>query len=58
MTNSQKGAIWIVGLAMTFLALAWLGQAALIAAIAALSFRVVVLGGMLVLIGAALRKAG
>lgn len=58
MTNSQRGAIWLVLIAVVFLALAWFGKAALIAAIAALAFRFVVLGGMVALIGLALRHAG
>ncbi|WP_156738110.1 hypothetical protein [Mycobacterium scrofulaceum] len=58
MTDSQKWAAWLVVLAVVFLALAFFGEAALLAAVTYVVVRFVVIGGMVGLIGLALRKAG
>ncbi|WP_165827760.1 hypothetical protein [Mycobacterium colombiense] len=56
MTNSQKGAIWIVGLAVVFLTLAWFGELALIAALAMVVGRIVLVPTVLALTALAVRK--
>ncbi|WP_170880007.1 hypothetical protein [Mycobacterium colombiense] len=58
MTESRKAGIWLVLFVVVFLMLAWFGKLALIAGLALLVFRFAVIGGMVMLIALALRKAG
>lgn len=56
MSNSQKGAIWLVLVAVAFLVSCFLGQLATIAVIAMLVARIAVVPIVVGLLGTAVRK--
>lgn len=57
MTNSHKWAVWIAASAIGFLVLAFLGETALLAAIAYFMARIALIGGGFALIGLTLRRS-